>query len=247
MADSPRASALAAYRRFFEGWNSRQPELWAGALHFPHVRISAQGPVNVVPSPEAHVAAMSWGAVEATGWDHSVEIPPEVIHEGQDRVHIAGGWTRYTKENEPIISSFVTYVITRIGDSWGIQSRFAVDPGPAGLSAEHVGTAEAVIRSYLTAWNEKRFHDATGELNYPAVQVYPGRVVSWHSSDEHLTWLVAQPWRKIGLAEIRPVQAGPSAVNFALTLTEDGRESQALVLVTLREGHWGFQAESTVE
>jgi len=91
---------------------------------------------------EAHVAAMSWNAVEATGWDHSVEREPEIVHAGADRFHIAGGWTRYTKENAPILSTYVTYVVTRIGASWGIQSRFAVDPGPAGLSDRARGNCD---------------------------------------------------------------------------------------------------------
>jgi len=242
-----RAAALAAYRRFFAGFNSRQPDQWAGALHFPHVRVSSRGPVSIVPSMEEHMAAMSWHAVEATGWDHSVEREPVIVHEGADCVHIAGGWTRYTKEEEPILSTFVTYVVTRIGDSWGIQSRFAVDPGPGGLSDEHVDTAIAVVRQYLADWNEKRFSDAATRLNYPAVQVHPGRLVAWESPDEHQAWMAVQPWRAIALAGAREVQAGPTAVNLALTLADAGKERESLVLVTRRDGHWGFQAESTIQ
>jgi hypothetical protein len=196
---------------------------------------------------EDHMAAMSWNAVEATGWDHSVEQEPEIVHAGDSRVHIAGGWTRYTKDNEPILSSYVTYVVTRLGDSWGIQSRFAVDPGPAGLSDEHVGTAIGLVRQYIADWNEKRFSDAATQLNFPAVQVHPGRLVVWNSAEEHRSWLEAQPRREITLVKARSIQAGPSAVNLALSLAEDGREIETLVLVTLREGHWGFQAESAIE
>jgi hypothetical protein len=99
---------MAAYRRFFAGFNSRQPDQWAGALHFPHVRVSSRGPVSVVPTMEDHIAAMSWNAVEATGWDRSVEQEPEIVHAGDSRIHIAGGWTRLTKDNTPILSSHVT-------------------------------------------------------------------------------------------------------------------------------------------
>jgi len=247
MSAESRAAALAAYHRFFEGWNSRKPELWAGALHFPHVRVSAHGPVAVVPTMEAHVAAMSWTPVEATGWDHSTEHEPRVIHEGEERVHIAGGWTRYTKDNEPIVSSYVSYVITRIGDSWGIQSRFGVDPGAAGLTDEHVEDAQNVVRAYLNARNERRFVAAAGWLNYPAVQVHPASVISWKSADDHATWLEANAPRETRLAAAESVQAGPDAVNLALTIVEDGVERRRLVLVTLRDGHWGIQAESTVE
>jgi hypothetical protein len=165
----------------------------------------------------------------------------------RSRVHIAGGWTRYTKDNTPILSSHVTYVVTRIDDSWGIQSRFAVDPGPDGLSDEHVGTATELVRQYLSDWNEKRLSAAAARLNYPAVQVHPGRLVVWNTADEHRAWLEAKPWREIDLVEARAVQAGPTVVNLALFLRETGRERRCLVLVTLRDGHWGFQADSTVE
>lgn len=247
MTDEARSAALAAYRRFFAAFNSRQPAEWAAALHFPHVRVSSRGPVSVVPSMEVHMAAMSWNAVEATGWDHSVEQEPEIVHAGEDRFHIAGGWTRFTKENDPILSTYVTYVVTRVGGSWGIQSRFAVDPGPGGLSDERVGVATDVVRQYLAEWNEKRFSDAATQLNFPAVQVHPGRLVVWNSAAEHRSWMEGQPWREITLVEARSIQAGPSAVNLAITLTEGGRRREALVLVTLRDGHWGVQAESTVE
>lgn len=193
------------------------------------------------------MAAMSWNAVEATGWDHSVEHEPEIVHSGEDRFHIAGGWTRFTKENDPILSTYVTYVVTRVGGSWGIQSRFAVDPGPGGLSDEHIGVATDVVRQYFADWNEKRFSDAATQLNFPAVQVHPGHLVVWNSAVEHRSWMEGQPWHEITLVEAHSIQAGPFAVNLAITLTEGGRRREALVLVTLRDGHWGVQAESTVE
>ena len=89
--------------------------------------------------------------------------------------------------------------MTRLGDAWGIQSRFAVDPGPTGLSNEHVETAVEVVRNYLASWNAKRFSEAAEQLNYPAVQVHPGRLVVWNSAAEHRAWMDKQPWREIAL------------------------------------------------
>lgn len=247
MRDDSRPAALAAYRRFFDGFNSRDARSWAAALHFPHVRVSSRGPVTVVPSAEQHVAAMSWNAVEATGWDRSVEREPEIVHAGARCAHIAGGWTRYTKDNEPILSTFVTYVLTSVEGTWGVQARFAVDPGPSGLTSEHAETAVAVVRRYLDCWNAGRFAEAAKGLNYPAVQVHPGQLVVWRSEAEHAAWLAGRPRREVGITGARVVQAGPTAVNLSLRLSDDGREVDTLVLVTLRDGHWGFQAESTIE
>ena len=129
MEDPPARSAHEAYRRFFEAFNSRSPGAWAGTLHFPHVRIAPGGPIRVIDTLAEHIAGMSWDAVDATGWDHTVEVEPEIVHSGPSRVHIAGGWTRFTKANQPILSTRVTYIVTKLQDDWAIQSRFAVDGG----------------------------------------------------------------------------------------------------------------------
>jgi hypothetical protein len=207
--------------------------------------VSHRGPVEIVPTAAAHVAATSWERIEKTGWDHSTPIEPRIIHEGSDRFHIAGGWTRYTKQHEPILSSLVTYVITRLGDAWGIQARFGVDPATEATSDPDASPAEAVARAYLEDWNEKRFEAAAARLNYPYVQVNPGEVTCWQSPNDHLIWLQAQPWRVIQATGVRVLQAGPAAVNLALRLDEGNVARDCLLLVTLRDGHWGVQAEST--
>ena len=102
MEGPPARSAHEAYRRFFEAFNSRSPDAWAGTLHFPHVRVAPKGPIRVIDTMAEHIAGMSWDAVDATGWDHTVEVEPEIVHSGPSRVHIAGGWTRFTKANLPV-------------------------------------------------------------------------------------------------------------------------------------------------
>jgi hypothetical protein len=187
---------------------------------------------------------MSWDAVEATGWDHTEEVEPEIIQLGPSQVHIAGGWTRFTKTNEPIVSTRVTYIVTKVGKKWGIQSRFAVDAGAGG---EAEAAAGHVARGYLADWNGQRFAEAAAWLNYPAVQVHPGRIVAWASPEDHAEWLRVQPWREITLTSTRAIQSGANACSLALTLAEGGEPVESLILVTRRDGHWGFQAESTLE
>jgi hypothetical protein len=240
-----RKLALDAYYRFFETFNARDSEAWANALAFPHVRVSHRGPVEIVPTADAHVAATSWDRIESTGWDHTTSLEPRIVHEGTDRFHIAGGWTRYTRDQQPILSSLVTYVITRLTSTWGIQARFGVDPARDAAVESDTGPAKSVALAYLEDWNEKRFMEAAGRLNYPYVRVNPGEVVAWHSPSEHLTWLESQPWRAIQAPDVRVVQAGPSAVNLALQLTDGAVARNCLLLVTSRNGRWGIQAEST--
>ncbi len=243
-ADS-RQAALAAYDRFFAGFNARDAEAWAEALAFPHVRVSHRGPVEVVATAEDYIAATSWERVEGTGWDHTRALEPRVIHEGGDRVHIAGGWTRFNSQNEPILSNLVTYVITQSAGHWGVQARFGIDPAGSNPAESGHTPAQAAVRAYLDDWNSERFEDAAARLNYPYVRVDPGRVTTWQTAAEHREWLDKQPWRAIEATDVRVVQAGHAAVTFALRLTDAAQPRDCLLLTTLRNGHWGVQAEST--
>lgn len=101
--------------------------------------------------------------------------------------------------------------------------------------------------AYLDDWNARRFTEAAAWLNYPAVQIHPGRIVAWDNQTAHADWLQAQPWRTISLTSTRVIQSGANACSLALTLTENSSSFESLILVTSRRGHWGFQAESTLE
>jgi hypothetical protein len=244
-ADS-RSGALAAYQAFFDTFNARDAAAWAATLQFPHVRISHRGPADIVPNAASYIATTSWERIERTGWHHTTPLEPGILHEGENRVHIAGGWTRYTKDGQPILSSEVTYVVTLLDGHWGIQARFGVDPTP-GVSADDgaITAAEGAPRRYLEYWNSKRFEDAAGLLNYPYVRVDPGNVTVWQSPPEHMAWLAAQPWRQIAVSDSRLVQVSALAANLTLSLAQSNTNTDCLLLVTCRDGRWGVQAEST--
>lgn len=245
MDQSSRTAALDAYKRFFTGFNARDADAWAEALAFPHVRVSHRGAVEVVATAADYVAQTAWDRIQRTGWDHTTALDPRVVHEGEDRVHIAGGWTRYTEDEVPILSNLVTYVITRTGQHWGVQARFGIDPAahdPA--EADHTA-AERAVREYLDDWNGQEFDAAAARLNYPYVRVDPGNVTTWRTAEEHRAWLGEQPWRLIEATDVTVVQSGLAAVTFALRLRDAHETRDSLLLVTARNGHWGVQAEST--
>ena len=60
----PEPSALAAYWRFFDGSNSRDVQLFADTLKFPHGRISARGNANIVADAQTHARRVSFDALK---------------------------------------------------------------------------------------------------------------------------------------------------------------------------------------
>ena len=119
---NPEASALEAYWRFFEGTNSRDVRRFIDALNFPHVRISARGHADRVPDAQTHMDRVSFDALIATGWDHTVGMAPEVLDVTSRKVHIKGGWTRFTRDEEPIIGNTVMYIATLLEGHWWASS-----------------------------------------------------------------------------------------------------------------------------
>ena len=123
----PEASALAVYWRFFEATNSRDSRKVADTLNYPHVRVSARSKPGFAQDAETLAARMSFDPLIATGWDHTVGMPPEVLHVAARKVHIKGGWTRYDGDDSPIMTNMVTYIATLVDGHWGLQSRFGTD------------------------------------------------------------------------------------------------------------------------
>ena len=52
----------------------------------------------------------------------------EVLQVSDTKVHVAGSWQRFTANGTPQVSSAITYIVTKEGEHWGIQARFAAEP-----------------------------------------------------------------------------------------------------------------------
>ena len=135
------ASPEDAYWAFFEADSAKDAEAWAGVMSYPHVRVSARGTASYYETPEAYASGASWESREATGWVRSRGIEPTRLHESADKVHLAAGWTRYNAADEPILSNRVTYILTRLDGSWGIQARFGVDSFTEGENTDESAAA----------------------------------------------------------------------------------------------------------
>ena len=150
-----------AYWQFFRADSAQDAEGWAAVMSYPHVRVSARGRSTYFETPESYASNASWTEREATGWVRSRGIEPVRLHASANKIHLAGGWTRFNIDDEPILSNRVTYVLTRLEGSWGIQARFGVDSFDESKSYE---TAAAAAVSVV-----ERFHAALGRNDFEAL------------------------------------------------------------------------------
>ena len=84
-------------------------------------------------TPDEYVTGVDFEQTLKTGWHHSEWVSREVLQVGVNKVHASGTWQRYTADGTPLAGSDITYILTRQGDRWGVQARFAA--GVNGLGA----------------------------------------------------------------------------------------------------------------
>lgn len=227
-------SGLDAYWRFFETFNTRDAHAFSSAMSYPHVRVSwAREPV-VLADQEAHALSVGWDAFIKSGWDHTVGSDPEVIGRSDSKVHIAGGWTRYTASNEPILANKVCYIATCVEGRWGIQSRFGTDPGNDSFEQtdESRVQAQECVRQFLQGLDSNT------------------RAIEKYTSDEFFVIGVGEvrrvkgggdpPLKGMRVPELRVVQSGHSSI------TVNAREGNqaALIYAVLHGNNWKIKAGS---
>ena len=252
----PESEALAAYWRFFDGCNSRDSRVFTRTLNFPHVRVSARGWADVVPDAETHAHNNSFEGMLATGWDHTVGVEPRILHVAPNKVHLLGGWTRYTEDDRAIVSNLVTYIATRVTGRWGMQSRYGIDqdldgPTPDPCVSNEVGnedfasnarkTEDVVAAALALAGADnsacaERFH-------YPYLVIRPGRVETFSDPTDLLRWLPGTPLH--GRA-VRALHAGPTGATVAFEAKWSGRPVRGICLVRVEHGDWRIKSGSFV-
>ncbi|MDP6581389.1 MAG: hypothetical protein QF681_12110 [Vicinamibacterales bacterium] len=248
--------AVRAADRYLETWNTRDPMAWTRSLHFPHVRPGV-GPFRLTHTPEDYARGVNFERTIASGWHRSQWDSYDVFQVGPNKAHLAGHYSRYNVEGERIRTTLITYIVTRQGDHWGIQSRFAA--GRADISetrrVESMAAAIGAVEAYVTAFNDPT--DTAGwaaTLNYPHVRVADGTVEMWDTAEDYVTGSEGgrqRAWVETRLDWAEPVQVGGAGVNVAVrfsrlnTLGETLSSYEAVYLVTNRDGHIGIQARSS--
>jgi hypothetical protein len=248
--------ALAALDRYLETWNSRNAALWATSLHFPHVRPGA-GAFEVSRTREEYAAGVNFEQTLRTGWHHSEWVSRDVLQVGEDKIHVAGSWERFTAAGQSQTTSAITYIVTNREGRWGIQARFAAGTGTidTAAAARNGAAATAAIDEYVRAWNSHDPAAMAKAVHYPHVNIADGQVDVWATPEA----LLAGPepgrqrtWYRLRVDAAKIVQVTATGVNATLTLNRLGRDgrmlshSDAVFLVVLRDGVWKLQARSVI-
>lgn len=254
----------AAYWAFFENFNARDPVGWAGAMSYPHVRVSAAQPPTggassnprtasgLYPTAEDYASMATnagWGRFEATGWVRTQGITPRVVHASDTKVHLAGGWTRHRADDSEIVTNRVLYVLTRTDDGWGIQARFGVDGYAKGtdrsVEAEAALASLGRLMTTLEAGDVEPWLDC---FHYPLTLVgAPGSVDAIDDADAMRA--AYGDWAGQALpieyrAEV--IAAGERGVTLAQSITRGEDTFHQSFLVAARDGDWKILAVSAI-
>ena len=247
-ASSASDTALGAYWRFFEAFNSRDGARFSSALHYPHVRVSPKRTPVVVPTAAAHAAQTSWDAVIASGWDHTEGHEPRVLHSTTDRAHIVGGWTRKDAQGGTVGVNRVVYIVTRTEIGWGMQSRFATDASPADEGDPRHAPAVAAVEEYMDAYNDRHWARCGNLLVTPHFQVDVGLVREWRDRDTLWKALRDGPWHFVTPLSTDVLEGGDdcAVVGFEGMLDGGDVSVKGVFFVACRRGNWGIQARSII-
>ena len=253
--DAAERAALAAMDAYLETWNTRSLDIWATSLHFPHVR-PGPGRFRMTRSPGEYRDTVDFAQTLATGWHRSQWDSRRVLHVGEDKVHIAGQYTRYTINGEKIWSAIITYIVTRQGEHWGTQARFAAGRAALGSAekAEHSAGAETAIRDYFDTLNTFDPDRWAETMHYPQVRVAGGTARLWETAEALKAGREPgrmRAWHRTRVESIEPVQVGENGVNAIVRYHLQNPLGHALstvdavFLVTRRNGVWKVQARSS--
>ncbi len=228
-----------AYFGFFKADSAQNAPGWAAVMSYPHGRVAARGPIYYCDTEEEYAANADWTKRRATGWVRSVGHPPRRVHESSDKVHLLGGWTRYNKDDEPILSNDVLYILTRPGTSWGIQARFSSDTD----SGEDAGNAAPagvdLARQFFEARAASDLSACAALCRYPFLRVGVGALDRVEDAAGLLGALDAPPPGALSHLDAQAVQSGSHGVLADVTARyESGETEHAIVVVGMRDDAW---------
>jgi hypothetical protein len=124
-SDQSSTAAIKLLDDFMTAFNARDVEAFEKTFNFPSIRL-ASGKLVTLNKGDMTAERFTTGALAE--WDHSAWERREIIHAGEDKVHIDTRFTRYRKDGSIIGGFDSVYVITRENGHWGVKIRSSFAP-----------------------------------------------------------------------------------------------------------------------
>ena len=246
------ATASAAYWGFFETFNARSAAGRAGVMSYPHLRMAAGRSAPTIAQTAAEFeanASASWDAVDVTGWAWTQPITPRVVHRSSDKVHFAGGWTRFRADGSVIRRNRLLYVATETDEGWGIQAGLGVEGDLTGEAAEPTRAAalDALART-MRALESGDVDSWLDCFHYPlAIVLAPGQIELFQTRAEMDA--AYRDWAGAALPvsyEAHVLAAGESAALVEQSIQHGDDAFQQCFLIVERDGVWATPVVSAV-
>ena len=221
------------YWEFFRADRTRDAKAWAAVMRYPHVRVAAPGRIEYFRTEEEFVAVTDWAERTATGWVRTEGIEPQVFQSTRDKVHVAGGWVRYSAENKPILSNRVVYALTRGTSVWGVQARFACGASTTWQEAPDEEPANKVKR-FLELLIDGELNTCAAMVRFPFIFVGTGSVQGFRNESSLISSLPSLSSTLGEMAEIRTIQNGLQGANIAVSFLSDAVHTKRAVFLVER-------------
>ncbi len=250
-------SPESAYWDFFDRFNAKDTDGWAGVMSYPHVRVSAGGAAaqnsrffsqqtvaRLYPTLKDYAATadlMGWERFEATGWVRTQGDDPRRVFEADDQVLLAGGWTRLRADDTAIISNRVLYTCTQFASGWGIQARFGLDSLVEGKGrSANVVAATSSVESAMAAMNSGRVEDWLACFHFPVAIVSGPGLVEVPANPGELRakfghWINLPSPKRFS---VEVIAAGETGVLIALSIAREQKPCKMALLVSQQQGVW---------
>ena len=126
---SSEAGAIQALEAYMAALNAGDRQALFNTMHVPHIRISGNGVAIYATQEDLERDYLEGFAARAgDSWHHTVLDSTQVIHSSENKVHVFIQFTRYDKDDAPIVTHQSLWIMTKVNGRWGAQARSSFAP-----------------------------------------------------------------------------------------------------------------------
>ncbi|MFL2760478.1 MAG: hypothetical protein ACJ0BG_05700 [Dehalococcoidia bacterium] len=117
--------AKESYKRWLQGFNSRDRDAMVAELHFPHLRLSGSNQIQVWDTA-ANINANfdeQTQKLKEEGWVRTDSNFIEAIQKGPDKVHLTMIQSRVHSDGSEYNRFETLWIFIRVNDRWGVKFR----------------------------------------------------------------------------------------------------------------------------